>query len=118
MITSRSGEDVSTVDVETLLKYVRVGLLLICDANTEGSLEVFSVGVSRVGVSNVVWLLLDPETSEVFSVAVVAVAAVLVAAIRVTVSACKIVALIMQSCIQSAPSCEAGWGLDMRLFIV
>ena len=125
LITSRSGEDASTATVEILLKYVRVGLLLICDESTEESLKVLSVAMSRVGVSSVVWLLLDPETSEIFSVAVAVGVSdevgLLVAAIRVIVSACEIVVLIMLNLVSSlnpASSCEVRWGLDIILFIV
>lgn len=98
---------------------------MICDESTEESLKVLSVAMSRVGVSSVVWLLLDPETSEVFSVAVAVGVSdevgLLVAAIRVIVSACEIVVLIMLNLVSSlnpASSCEVRWGLDIILFIV
>ena len=74
--TPRGGDDASTVEVDTsnlesVLRLVRVGLLLICDESTDEGLEVFSVALGRVEISNGVWLL-ELEIREVFSVAVAA----------------------------------------------
>ena len=74
--TPRAGDDDSTVEVETSLEVFSVALGRVGISNGVWLLEleireVFSVALGRVGISNGVWLL-ELEIREVFSVVVAA----------------------------------------------